>query len=95
MTVPTGAASLMERRTRPTAKPRGRRDAAFRYRDFSDRTLEALVAAGIDAPERLLFMSATAVKAICRRWPGIACRDRALPLAVCCGQRCGFGSGAA
>jgi hypothetical protein len=29
----------------------------FRNRGFSDRTIEAMVACGMDAPERLLFMN--------------------------------------
>ena len=39
-------------------------DSRFRGRDFSDATISALVDAGIDAPERLLFMSAADLKKI-------------------------------
>jgi DNA-directed RNA polymerase alpha subunit len=39
----------------------------FRDRGLSDRTIEALVGAGIDAPERLLF----ATEAELKRLPGI------------------------
>jgi DNA-directed RNA polymerase alpha subunit len=38
--------------------------APFRDRGFSDRTIDALIAHGIDAPERLLFASETALKRI-------------------------------
>jgi DNA-directed RNA polymerase alpha subunit len=41
--------------------------APFRDRGFSDRTTNALVTHGIDAPERLLFMTETEPKNI----PGI------------------------
>jgi hypothetical protein len=30
--------------------------ARFEHRDFSDRTIQALVACAIDSPERLLFL---------------------------------------
>lgn len=43
------------------------RDRMFSDRDFSNRTIEALVARGIDAPERLLFATEKELKAI----PGI------------------------
>jgi DNA-directed RNA polymerase alpha subunit len=39
----------------------------FRDRGFSDRTIDALVARGIDAPERLLFVTETELRKI----PGI------------------------
>jgi hypothetical protein len=39
----------------------------FRARGFSDRTIDALIAFRLDAPERLLFMTHEAVKDI----PGI------------------------
>ncbi len=38
--------------------------APFRNRKLSDRTIEALVAASIDAPERLLFMKDADLEAI-------------------------------
>jgi hypothetical protein len=44
----------------------GRR-ALFANRGFSDRLIEALLAHGLDAPERLLFMSGPALKCI----PGV------------------------
>jgi DNA-directed RNA polymerase alpha subunit len=39
----------------------------FRHRGLSERTIEALTERGIDAPERLLFMTADEVRTI----PGI------------------------
>jgi hypothetical protein len=39
----------------------------FQNRELSDRTIAALVNSGMDAPERLLFMSASDVRKI----PGI------------------------
>jgi DNA-directed RNA polymerase alpha subunit len=38
--------------------------APFSDRGFSDRTIDALIARGIDAPERLLFASETGLKNI-------------------------------
>ena len=55
--------------------------APFRDRGFSDRTINALVAGGIDAPERLLFLTGGRVEADPRHRAGIDGRDQALPRA--------------
>lgn len=45
----------------------GMERAPFKNRGLSDRTVDALVACGLDAPERLLFMTTEQIKAI----PGV------------------------
>jgi hypothetical protein len=56
MTEPTKAAIQTEREVADLLYGTQIKRAPFRDRKFSDRTIDALLAFGIDAPERLLFM---------------------------------------
>jgi DNA-directed RNA polymerase alpha subunit len=50
MTSASGRFNPKSKRLRPLPLAR------FEHRDFSDRTIQALVACAIDSPERLLFL---------------------------------------
>ena len=50
-----------------------RETSPFRYRGLSDRTVDRLVAYGIDAPERLLFITPSQLRSI----PGVGKRSLA------------------
>jgi DNA-directed RNA polymerase alpha subunit len=62
-----GKRTVAQRQAALAAKLAGAEAAAaisFGGRGFSSRTIEALIARGIDAPERLLFASETTLKRI-------------------------------
>ena len=50
-----------------------RKGAPFAYRGFSERTIRNMVASGIDAPERLLYLTETQLKRI----PGTGAKSMA------------------